>query len=215
MTTRTRKTRVLLADDHRLMLEGIRALLERDFDVVGTATNGSDLLELATQLQPDVIVLDIGISVHDGTANGRHLRDLLPSTHLLYLTRKQDAVPARQVFARGASGYLLKSTGAVDLIRAIREVAAGRTCCMHSIDPSMEASRIKHSRHVTTGRITSRQREVIQLLAQGGSMKEVASMLKITARTVAYHKYTVMHQHRLRSNAELIQFAIKQRMVAV
>lgn len=213
MNTLTRKTRVLVADDHGLVLEGIKALLEKDFDVVGTATNGRDLVEMAAVVQPDVIVLDIGISLLNGLDAGRRLRQAVPSARLLYLSIKMDLVLAARAISVGAAGYVLKSAAASELRKAIREVAAGRTYLTPSVEAAL--SRLHFAKNDGSRPMTLRQREVIQLLAEGGSMKEVASMLKISARTVAYHKYTVMQQHRLRTNAELIQFAIKEHMVSM
>lgn len=214
MTT-TRKTRILLADHQGLVLEGIKALLERDFDVAGVATNGRDLIKTSVALQPDVIVLDIGILHLSEWAALGALRAHLPPCRLLYLTTRQNGAVARQAMHLGPAGYVLKSAPAFELIHAIREVAAGRTYFAPDNDKAPEGSENRSRRRMDARCMTLRQREVIQLLAEGGSMKEVASVLKITARTVAYHKYTVMQQHQLKTNAELIQFAIRQQVVAV
>ena len=210
-----KRTRVLIADDHTMVLGAFKHLLENEFEVVGTASDGRSLIKAAAELKPDVIVLDISMPLLNGLDAGRRLKQLTPSVKLVYVTMDQDADLAAQAFRVGASGYLLKNSSASELPKAIREVAMGRSYVTPLVTEGMVGCFLRRpGRSKGPRKLTGRQREVVQLLAEGRAMKEVAAILDITPRTVAFHKYTVMGQQQIKSNADLVQFAIKQHLVA-
>lgn len=208
-------SRILLADDHTLLLEAFRVLLEPEFEVVGTCSDGRELIEAAQRLKPDAIVLDIGMPMLNGLAAGERLKQLLPGVKLIYVTANQDPELAAEAFRLGASAYLLKTSAGSELVRAIRGALRGRTYVTPVIAAAMEGSFIRNGgRPTRASRLTPRQREVLQLLAEGRSMKEVGAVLNITPRTVAFHKYAMMDELQIRTNAELIQYAMKTSVVA-
>jgi DNA-binding NarL/FixJ family response regulator len=206
------RPRVLLADDHRLVVEACVTLLEPECDVVGIVTDGRALLPKAIALRPDVIVLDIGMPLLNGLDAGRQLKQTMPGVRLIFLTMNEDPDLAKEALALGASGFLLKTSAARELPEAIRTAMRGDTYVTSRASKRMVESFIEGGDRSSGGELTSRQREVLQLLAEGFTMKEAAGVLNVTARTVAFHKYRVMQQFRLKSNAELIQFAIDQRL---
>jgi DNA-binding NarL/FixJ family response regulator len=206
------RPRVLLADDHRLVVEACVSLLEPDCEVVGIVTDGRALVPKAIQLQPDVVVLDIGMPLLNGLDAGRQVKQAMPSVKLIFLTMNEDPDLAAEALALGASGYLLKTSAARELPEAIRTAVRGDTYVTSQASQQMIESFVQGSDRSTNSGLTPRQREVLQLLAEGYTMKEAAGVLHVTPRTVAFHKYRVMQQFRLRSNAELIQFAIDQRI---
>ncbi|HWC50953.1 MAG TPA: response regulator transcription factor [Nitrospira sp.] len=206
------RPRVLLADDHRLVVEACVSLLEPDCEVVGIVTDGRALVPKAIQLQPDVVVLDIGMPLLNGLDAGRQVKQAMPSVKLIFLTMNEDPDLAAEALALGASGYLLKTSAARELPEAIRTAVRGDTYVTSQASQQMIESFVQGNDRSTNGALTPRQREVLQLLAEGYTMKEAAGVLHVTPRTVAFHKYRVMQQFRLRSNAELIQFAIDQRI---
>lgn len=205
------RPRVLLADDHRLVVEACVGLLEPACEVVGIVTDGRALLPEAIALHPDVIVLDIGMPLLNGLDAGRQIRQSMPGVKLIYLTMNEDPELAKEALALGASGFLLKTSAARELPEAIRTAMRGDTYVTSRASQRMVESFV-HGQRSMSSELTSRQREVLQLLAEGFTMKEAAGVLRVTARTVAFHKYRVMQQFRLKSNAELIQFAIDQRL---
>lgn len=209
-----KRARILLADDHTLLLEALRNLLEPEFEVAGTTANGRALLKAAEKLKPDVIVLDISMPLLNGLEAGRQLKTTLPAVKLIYLTMNHDPEVVTEALYIGASGYLLKSCAISELLNAIRESLRGRSY----VSPALKRETIgsflhEPSRLRNSTRLTPRQREVLQLLAEGLSMKEAAFVLDVTPRTVAFHKYRIMEDLHLKSNAELIQFAIRQQYV--
>jgi DNA-binding NarL/FixJ family response regulator len=203
--------RVLLADDHRLVVEACVGLLEPACEVVGIVTDGRALLPQAIALHPDVIVLDIGMPLLNGLDAGRQIKQSMPGVKLIFLTMNEDPELAKEALALGASGFLLKTSAAHELPEAIRTAMRGDTYITSRASQRMVESFVHGERSMSSA-LTSRQREVLQLLAEGFTMKEAAGVLRVTARTVAFHKYRVMQQFRLKSNAELIQFAIDQRL---
>jgi DNA-binding NarL/FixJ family response regulator len=206
------RPRVLLADDHTLLLDAFQKLLADECDVVGTASNGRALVSAATELHPDIVVVDIAMPLLNGIDAARQLKRLLPSIRIIFLTMNEDADLAAEAFRAGASGYLLKRSAASELITAIREVLKGRSY----VTPLATEGLVDSILHPAMGvgrDLTPRQREIIQLIAEGRSMKEVAAVLNITARTVAFHKYRIMEVLNLKSTAELIQYAIKHHIV--
>jgi DNA-binding NarL/FixJ family response regulator len=206
------RPRILMADDHVMLLEAFKALLEPDCEVVGTVTDGRMLLEEFARLYPDVVLLDIAMPLLNGLDAGRQLKAQRRSVKLIYLTMNPDPDLASEALRLGASGYVLKSSAARELKQAIQEVLRGRSYITPLITGDVVGSLIEQRtpRHA----LTSRQREVLQLLAEGKSMKEVGAILDLTPRTVAFHKYRMMEQLRLKSSAELVKFAVQQGMVA-
>ena len=206
--------RVLLADDHALLLGALEKLLADECEVVGQVADGRALVEAAERLRPDLIVLDISMPLLNGLEAGRQIKQKQKTIKLVYLTMNEDADLAAEAFRVGASGYLLKRSAASELATAIREVMQGRTYITPLVAEGLVESllHVEHPR-TTVHTLTSRQREVLQLLAEGRSMKEVASVLNLTPRTVAFHKYRMMEQLKLRSTAELVQYAVKNHIV--
>ena len=206
------RPRILMADDHLMLLEAFKALLEPDFDVVGTVTDGRTLLEEFARLNPEVVLLDVAMPLLNGLDAGRQLKAQRRSVKLIYLTMNPDPDLAGEALRLGASGYVLKSSAAKELKQAIQEALRGRSYITPLITRDVVGSLIQQrsSRH----ELTTRQREVLQLLAEGKSMKEVAAILDLTPRTVAFHKYRMMEQLRLKTSAELVKFAVQQGMVA-
>jgi len=206
--------RVLLADDHTMLLEAFRRLLEGKCDVVGIVSDGRALLKEGPALKPDVLVVDIGMPLLNGLEAGRQLKETLPAVKLVFLTMNEDPDLAAQAMRSGASAYLLKSSAASELFRAIQDVLKGKTYVTPKIARGMEQAFIRNPRGRRHERsLTSRQREVIQLLAEGKSMKEAADCLNVTPRTVAFHKYRIMEELGLKTSADLVQFAIRNRIV--
>ena len=205
------RPRILIADDHAMLLDAFRALLESEFDVVGTVTDGRMLLEEFSRLHPDVVLLDIAMPLLNGLDAGRQLRAQHKSVKLIYLTMYADPDLAGEALRLGASGYVLKSSAAHELKQAIHEALRGRSYITPLITRDVVGSPIDRTNRHT---LTMRQREVLQLLAEGRSMKEVGAVLNVTARTVAFHKYKMMERLGLNTSAELVQFAVKQGMVA-
>jgi DNA-binding NarL/FixJ family response regulator len=200
-----------MADDHVMLLAAFSALLQPEFDVVGAVTDGRMLLEEFARLNPDVVLLDIGMPLLNGLDAGRQLKAQRKSVKLIYLTMNPDPDVAGEALRLGASGYVLKSSAAHELKQAIHESLRGRSYITPLItrDVVTSLSGQQAGRH----ELTMRQREVLQLLAEGRSMKEVGAILNLTARTVAFHKYRMMEQLRLKSSAELVQFAVKHGIV--
>ena len=202
------RPRVLLADDHTLLLGAFRKLLEPECEVVGAVENGRALLDSARELRPDVVVVDISMPLLNGLDAGRQLKQLLPDARLIFLTMNEDPDLVAEALRIGASGYLLKNSAASELVLAIREAMDGKTY----VTPRA-AERVGHAR-LGDG-LTPRQREVLQLLAEGHSMKEVAGILNVTPRTVAFHKYRLMEELGLKTNADLVQYAVRHKIVSV
>jgi len=204
----------MLADDHTMLVEAFRKLLESRCEIVGTASDGRALLETAPQFKPDVIILDIAMPLMNGLEAGSRLKKLMPAVKLIFLTMNEDPDLAMEAMRLGASGYLLKSSAGSELTRAIQMALKGKSYVTPRIANGMQKAFIHDPRPKTKAKtLTPRQREVVQLLAEGKSMKEVASVLNVAPRTVAFHKYRVMEELNIKTTAELIQFAIKSRIL--
>jgi DNA-binding NarL/FixJ family response regulator len=206
----------LLADDHQMLMDALKGVLEPRYQVVGMAKDGRALLEAAVKLQPDVIVLDIAMPQLNGLDAARQLKQTLPKTKLIFMTMSEEPDLVGEAFRAGASGFLLKQAAAFELTEAIEKAIKGESF----VTPSAAEGQAKISLRDPKAREhtlqpTSRQREVIQLLAEGRSMKEVAAILQITKRTVAAHKYAVMELLQLKTNADLMQYAIKHRIISI
>ena len=211
-----KRARILLADDHRLLLEAFVNLLEPEFEVVGTATDGRALLVAARELKPDVIVLDIAMPLLNGLDAAQRLKQMMPEIKLIFLTVNEDPDFASEAFRIGASGYLLKNSAASELFQAIEAVLKGKAYVTPLITQGMiESFQYGHDRSEASVKLTPRQREVLQLLAEGHSMKEAANILDVSPRTVAFHKYRIMEGLQLKTNADLVQFAIKTGIVSI
>ncbi|MGH9835247.1 MAG: response regulator [Blastocatellia bacterium] len=211
------KTRVLLADDHTIVAEGLRSLLEGEFEFVGTVGDGRALLEAARKLDPDVIVADISMPLLNGLDAVRQLKRGGSTAKIVFLTMHSEAQLAAEAFRAGASGYLLKSSAGEELVTAIHEVVKGRAYVTPLITKDvlsflMDAA---HQPDQPAIKLTPRQREVLQLIAEGRTMKEIASILNISVRTVESHKYEMMQALGVQTNAELVQYAIKIGLVSV
>jgi DNA-binding NarL/FixJ family response regulator len=214
--TMTNRSRILIADDHTLVAELCKRLLETEFDVIGMVSDGRALVRAAEQMHPDVVVIDIAMPILNGLDAGRQLKEILPNVKLVYLTMNTDAEVAAEAFARGASGYLLKTCAASEMVLAVRQVLRGKSY----LSRALSADKINSLRWERKGlvdegeRLTERQREVLQLLAEGKVMKEIAGILHMTTRTVAYHKYRIMEVLGANCNAELVKYAVRNHIVA-
>ena len=206
-------TRVLLADDHALLLGAFEKLLAAECEIVGPVTDGRELVLAAQRLKPEVIVLDIGMPLLNGLEAGRQIKQVLPATKLVYLTMNEDSDLAAEAFRAGASAYLLKRSAPSELLTAIREVTRGRSYVTPLVTAGLMGSFMQPQERKPLRELTARQREVLQLLAEGYSMKQIADMLNVTPRTVQFHKYRMMEQLGIRTSAELIQFAVRQHIV--
>ncbi len=212
-----KKTRVLLADDHTIVAEGLVSLLETDFDLVGRVDNGRDLLKKAEELSPDVIVTDISMPLLNGIEALRQLKKARPDVRVVFLTVHADVSYITEAFRAGAAGYVLKQSAAEELRSAIKAAHEGRTYLTPLItkdflDNILNTDEGVDSVNVT---LTPREREVLQLLAEGHAVKEIAAVLDISPRTVEFHKYNIMEKLGLRTTAELTQYAIKHGVVSV
>jgi len=207
------RPRVLLADDHTLLLGAFEKLLSEDCDVVGQVSDGRALVAAAEELKPDIVVLDISMPLLNGLEAARQIKRKLPGTKLIFVTMNEDTDLAADAFRAGASGYLLKQSATSELMAAIRQVMEGRSYVTPLITEGLMGSLMHHDDSTPGHELTPRQREVLQLLAEGRSMKEVASLLSLTPRTVAFHKYRIMEQLKIKSSAELVQYAVKHHIV--
>jgi DNA-binding NarL/FixJ family response regulator len=207
------RPRVLLADDHELLLGAFEKLLSPECEIVGQVTNGRALVEAAERLKPEVIVLDIAMPQLNGLEAGRKIKQSLKDVKLVFLTMNEDPDLAAEAFRAGASGYLLKRSAASELPKAIREVMYGRSYVTPLVTEGLVEALLRVDDHGGSHELTARQREVLQLLAEGNSMKEVAAVLKLTPRTVAFHKYQMMEQLQIKSTAELIRYAVRHHIV--
>lgn len=210
------RPRLLLADDHALLLEGIRLLLEPEFELAGSVEDGQTLLAAAEKLKPDVILIDISMPVLNGIDAARQLRRIVPSAKLIFLTMHGDADYVTEAFRAGASGYLLKRSAASELITAIREVLKGH----HYVSPLVTRNALellingaKAESKFADG-LTPRQRQVLQLVAEGRTRKEIADMLNISVKTVEFHKATLSRELNLRTSADFTLYAIEHGIIA-
>ena len=206
--------RIILADEHLLLADAIKQLLQPEFEVVAICGDGQELIDRAVELRPDLIVLDIGLPKLNGLLVGERLKVHNPGVKLLYLTMNLDLDVVGEAFRVGASGYVLKNSATDELIGVIRQVLRGASYVPAAMTRGLTSSFIRRVKHrKPSAKLTLRQKEVLQLLADGRTMKEVAFMLDVTPRTIAFHKYSIMEQLRLRSTAELVQFAVKSSIV--
>ena len=209
-----KKPSVLMADDHSLMLAGLRKLVEADYDVVGTVEDGRALVDAAQALRPDVILLDIAMPRLNGLDAARQLRTLVPDSKIIFLTMHASPTYATEAFQAGASGYLLKRSAASELSQAIQSVLHGQ----HYLTPLITKEVLESVIKVSTEErgkpmstvLTARQREVLQLVAEGRSTKEIATILSVSVKTVEFHKARIMQKLDLHTIADLTKYAITQ-----
>ena len=212
----SRRPRILIADDHKLMAELCQKILESEFDVVGTVVNGRELLRTAVKVEPDVVLLDIGMPVLNGLDAGKQLRNLLPTVKLIYVTMVTDPQVALEALHRGASGFLLKTCAADELVSAVRAALRGNLYLSPDLKEKISLLRRRQNYECIVGGenpLTERQREVLQLLAEGKAMKEIGDILDVSTKTVAFHKYRIMEMLGAKNNAELVRYAIRNHML--
>jgi DNA-binding NarL/FixJ family response regulator len=212
-----KKPRVLLADDHKIVLEGLKSLLEGEFEVVGSVEDGRALVDQAATLHPDVIVADISMPQLNGIEAARQIKKADKNIKIVFLTMHPDAIYAANAFEAGASGFVLKHSAPSELITAIHEAMKGRTY----VTPLIAGDLIRTYQGGSPPekdlfkKISPRQREILQLLAEGKSAKEIASILDISTRTVEFHKYKMMEQLNIKTSSELVQYAMKHGIISV
>lgn len=205
-----KKPRILLADDHKLVAEGFRRMLTPDFDVVGAVEDGRSLLEVAQKLEPDVVLMDISMPLLNGIDAARRLKKLMPAIKVIFVTMHANPAYVAEAFRAGASGYLLKQSATSELVFAIREALQG----LHYVTPIVAKDVLIPLRGPSLPsqpgkkKLTPRQREVLQLVAEGRSLKEIADILKISVKTVEFHKSRIMNYLGVRTTADLTKYAI-------
>lgn len=209
-----KRVRILLADDHTLVSDGFRKLLEPEFEVVGTVGDGRALLKAAEELKPDLVLVDVGMPLLNGLDAARQLKKSMPKLKIIFLTMNPDSDVAREALRIGASGYLLKNSRGDEFLRAVRDVVKGTSYVTPQIRQEMEERFIRDPKAANRPRhLTARHREILQMLAEGRSPKEIAFILDISVRTVRFHKYEIMKELGIASNAELVQYAIKHSLI--
>lgn len=206
----TTPPRVLLADDHTLVLEGFRRIVEQRCEVVGTVEDGRALLDAATRLRPDLILLDISMPLLNGVDAARQLKKLLPDVKLIFVTMHADPAYVSEAFKAGASAYLLKRSAARELEQAIDSVLKGQYFVTSLLTKDLVTTLSAGQAGLFAQRqeLTPRQREVLQLIAEGRTIKEIASLLNISPKTVEFHKAQIIFHLNLRTTAELTKYAL-------
>jgi DNA-binding NarL/FixJ family response regulator len=207
------RPRVLIGDDHVLLLGALETLLSQECEVVGTAADGRQLVAEAMRLKPDVVVLDIMMPIMNGLEAARHIKRSLRNVKVVFVTMNEDPDLAAEAFRAGASAYLLKRSAAPELLTAIREVVQGRSYVTPFVTDGLVGKLLNPDKPSPSTELTPRQREILQLLAEGRSMKEAGAVLNLTRRTIAFHKYRMMQQLNVKTTAELIQYAVKNHIV--
>lgn len=209
-----KRPRILLADDHDLLVDALRHLLDREFAVVRSVNDGEALVDAVVELRPDVVLCDISMPRLSGLKAAQRVRQLVPRVRFIFLTMHDDPELAAEAFRVGASAYLLKSCPATELLCALRTVLAGESYASPvQKRPDVEPAGRRMTDISETATLSPRGQEVLRLVAAGRTMKETAAALGITPRTVAFHKYRIMRQLSMRSSAELVQFAVKRRLI--
>jgi DNA-binding NarL/FixJ family response regulator len=208
------KPRIIIADDHTMLVEAFEKLLAPECDIVAKAVDGRALVSAVREHRPEVVVLDVAMPLLNGLDAGRQIKQFDASIKLVFVTMNEDPDLAAEAFRAGGSAYLLKRSAGSELLVAIREAMKHRSYVTPLVTEGMLGSLMHAADHEKpASHLTTRQREVLQLLAEGKSMKEVAVLLNVAPRTVAFHKYRMMEQLKIKTNAELIQFAIRQHIV--
>lgn len=210
-----RRPRVIIADDHLLVVEGLRRILEPEFEIVCAVEDGRALLRVAAELKPDVILIDISMPLLNGVESARVLHQTLPSAKLIFVTMHADATYVSEAFRAGASGYVLKRCASMELVTAIHEALLGRTYITPLIrrDIVFDLPDSPLGFGTASGELTNRQREVVQLVAEGHAVKDIAAILKVSRKTVAFHKSNVMRRLAIHSTAELTKYALEHGII--
>jgi DNA-binding NarL/FixJ family response regulator len=208
------RSRILIADDHTLVAEAFKSLIEPEYQVIKVVTDGRSLLSTAVELKPDVVLLDLNMPLLNGLDAGHALKKLLPKTKIIILTMNEDADVASKALRHWASGFLLKKSAGVELKRAIGEVLRGHSYVTPSIAQRLIEEFIRDPQQQRIKELTKRQRQVLQLLAEGRSMKEAAVVLNIAVRTIAFHKYRIMEDFGLKTNSDLVRFAMREHLIS-
>lgn len=209
-----KRTTILLADDHTIFSAALQKLLEPEYEVIGRVEDGRSLVKTALDLKPDLVLVDVGMPLLNGLDAGRELKRLAPRIKIIFLTMNPDPVIANEALRIGASGYLLKRSEWEELLRAVQNALGGLTYVTPEIRHAMEERFIRDPRSLSQQKeLGERQREVLQMLAEGRSMKEIAYILNISHRTVRYHKYRIMEDLGLKTNSDLVQYAIKHSII--
>jgi DNA-binding NarL/FixJ family response regulator len=210
------KPRVLLGDDHALIIEGLKSLLAKEFEVVGIATNGRDLVTAAERLKPDAVLLDVSMPVLNGMEATRQIKSIAPTIKIVFITQKSEREYVQAAFRFGASAYVLKQSVVAEVVPAIREALAGRYYVTASLLNGIPDALVNPSRNPSElfgGALTVRQREVLQLVAEGKSNKEIAAVLNVSLKTVDFHKARLMDELGLHTTAELTRYAIEHGII--
>ena len=208
------RIRVLIADDHQLFADALRAFLEKPYEVVAAVHDGRSIIESAVKHSPDVVVVDVSMPLLNGLDAAKRIRKQFPTCHFVFLTMHQDPNLAAAVLELRPVGIVLKHSAGLELVKAIEHVANGKTYLpaqFRSMDWVEVGARVKNG----SKQMTSRQRDVLQLLAEGRSMKQAAFYLNLSEKTIEFHKQTIMQVFNLRNNAELVLFAVKQRLISL
>jgi len=206
---------ILLADDHTMFSAALQKLLEPEYEVIGRVEDGRSLVKMAQDLNPDLVLVDVGMPLLNGLDAWRELRKLLPKLKIIFLTMNPDPIVANEALRLGASGYLLKSSEGGELLVAVQNALRGSTYVTPQIRAAVEEIFIRDPKLLTRPKeLTDRQREVLQMLAEGRSMAEIADTLCIALRTVRFHKYQIMEELGVRTTAELVQYAIKHAIIS-
>ena len=211
-----RRPKILLADDHAIVRDGLRLMLQKDFEIVGAVEDGRALVKEAARLAPDVVIMDISMPMLNGVEAPRQLRQSLSRIKVVVLTMHADVTYATEALEAGASGYVLKNSPSEEIKTAIRKALAGKTYVSPKIAQQVVPFLVTGSHQIKrqVSRLTPRQREVLQLLAEGRTSKEIADLLCVSPRTVEFHKYKMMQELGLHSSAELIRYAIKHGIIS-
>lgn len=212
-----KRSTILIADDHSMVVDGLRGLLEPEYEVVGTVADGRQVLPEVERLKPQLVIVDISMPSLNGLDCTRQLREAGCPAKILILTMHPDATLAREALDAGASGYILKISPASELRIALKEVLLGRTYLSPAVTRDLleVMGRATSTREDVWARLTLRQREVLQLLAEGKSHKEAAAILNVSVKTAEYHKYAILDKLGLKTNAELVQYAVRHGIIAV
>jgi DNA-binding NarL/FixJ family response regulator len=209
------RIKILLADDHTLFCNLLRELLEPEYEVVGCVRDGHELIEAAKVLQPDVVLADIGMPSLNGLDAGRRMKQENPRIKLIYLTMNDNVECAREALQSGASGFVLKNAKSTQLLQAIHDALRGISYIAPEIRQAMSEIFIRDPKAVERPQhLTNRQREVLQMLAEGKSLREISSLLDISYRTVRFHKVRIMEELGMSKNAELVKYAIKHSIIS-
>lgn len=210
-----RRTTILLADDHTMIAAGIKRLLEPEYEVIGCVEDGRTLVKKALDLKPDVVLVDVGMPLLNGLDAGREIKKLIPRVKLIFLTMNSDPDIASEAFRIGASGYLLKHSKEDELLKAVHNALRGTSYVTPQISHALEESFIRDPRALGRPKeLSGRQKEVLQMLAEGRAMKEIGYILNISRRTVRFHKYRVMEELGIKTDSELVQYAIKHSIIS-